>query len=138
MIAVAVSNTIRCLLIHATPASPLGPSYEAVDVPRAGAKKMEEIDVLKSTRLAEAKQDQGIAKTLLRGRPLNHAPKRSESLNSVLCIVVIPGDVVEIQERKHFVAVLLQATDKLAHGFASTKLAVKALVEPIDSGSVLS
>ena len=99
---------------------------------------MEEIDILKSTRLAEAKQDQKIAKTLLRGRPLNHAPKRSESLNSVLCIVVIPGDVVEIQEREHFITVLLQATDKLAHGFASAKLAGDALIEPVDSASVLS
>jgi hypothetical protein len=63
-----------------TPASALGPSHEAFDVPRAGAKKIEEIDIFKSTRLAEAKQDQKIAETLLRGRPFNHAPKRSESL----------------------------------------------------------
>jgi hypothetical protein len=49
MNAVAVS-TLR-FGVHATPASALGPSDEAFDVPRAGAKKIEEIDIsLPSTR----------------------------------------------------------------------------------------
>jgi hypothetical protein len=59
MNAVAVS-TLR-FGVHATPASALGPNDEAFGVPRAGAKKIEEIDIFKSIRLADAKQDQKIA-----------------------------------------------------------------------------
>jgi hypothetical protein len=39
----------------------------------------------------------------------------------VFCIVVIPGDVIEIQKSEHLVTVLLKAIDQFPRRFARTE-----------------
>src|SRR5207248_1540008 len=56
----------------------------------------------------------GVAKASLRGKPLYHAAKQCKRLHRVLCIIVVPWDIVEIQKSKHLIAVFLQAIDELA------------------------
>ena len=54
----------------------------------------------------------------------------------MLCIVVVPGDVIKIQEREHFVAIFLQAFDDLARCFALAESIRKTMVEAIDENPV--
>ena len=87
---------------------------EFVDVLCARAQKLEEINVFVFARLADAQQDEEFAKSIFRGRPLDHTPNRCKGLYCVLCIIVVPGDIIKVQEREHFVAVLLQAANELS------------------------
>ena len=59
--------------------------------------------------------------------PVDHAAKRRESLHGVLRIIVVPWDVVEIQKSEHLVAILLQALDELACGFAGINPSTRRL-----------
>jgi hypothetical protein len=54
----------------------------------------------------------------------------------MLRIVVVPGDVIKIQEREHFVAIFLQAFDDLARFFALAESIRKTMVEAIDENPV--
>ena len=40
----------------------------------------------------------------------------------MLCIVVVPGDIIKIQEREHFVVILLQAANELLCRFAGDQV----------------
>ena len=77
-------------------------------------------------------------KTFFCRRPLDHATKRGKCLHGMLCIVVVPWDVVEIQEREHRVTILLQAIDELARGFARAEPVGETLVKPIHGNPMLS
>ena len=79
---------------------------------------------------ANAQENKELSKAFLRGFPLDDTAKRRERLNSVLRIVVVPGNVIEIQECEHLVAVLLQALDELSCGFAGSDASGKMLIEP--------
>ena len=54
----------------------------------------------------------------------------------MLRIVVVPGDVIKIQEREHFVAIFLQAFDDPARCFALAESVRKTMVEAIDENPV--
>jgi hypothetical protein len=56
----------------------------------------------------------------------------------VFCIVVIPGDVIEIQKSEHLVTVLLKAIDQFPRRFARTEPVGETLVESIDENPMFS
>src|SRR5262245_32699336 len=94
---------------------------KVVDVLGTRKQKIKKIDVFTFASLAEAQQDKKIVKTFFRGVPLNHAAKHGKCFHGMLCIVVVPWDTIEIQEREHCVTILLQAIDKFARGFTSAE-----------------
>ena len=55
----------------------------------------------------------------------------------MLCVIVVPGDIIKVQEREHFVAVLLQATNEFLRCFAGDRAIGETIVETLDSTSVL-
>src|SRR5215469_4409703 len=77
-------------------------------------------------------------KTFLCSRPLYHAAKRCKRLHGVFCIIVIPGDVIEIQKSEHLVAVLVKAIDQFPRRFTRTESVGEALVESIDENLMFS
>ena len=109
-----------------------------VNVLCARAQKLEEINILTFARLADAQQDQEIAKSFFGRRPLDHTPNRCKGLYCVLCIVVVPGYIIKIQEREHFVAILLQAANELLCRFAGDQEIGETIVETVHRTPMLS
>src|SRR5829696_8657539 len=101
-------------------ASALPTSNEVVNVFRTGAQKIEEIHVLALTRLGNAQQNKDVAKASLRRMPLYHAATQCKCLHGVLCVIVVPWDIIEIQKSKHLIAILYQAIDQLPCSFTGT------------------
>ena len=101
-------------------------------------RKLEEIDVFVFARLADAQQDEEIAKSFFRRRPLDHTPNRCKGLYCVLRIVVVPGDIVKIQKREHFAAILLQAAYELLCRFTGDQVIGETIVETVDRTPVFS
>src|SRR5213076_3334048 len=72
---------------------------------KARTKKLQEVQVLSLTGLINTKKNQVVVNRVRCKGGSHHLPPRSEELDGVLGIVIVPGNAVVVQEDKQLVFV---------------------------------
>jgi len=114
------------------------PFDEIINVPESGSKKIKETDVLVFAGFANAEKYQIFVYPLFCSRTLEHLAVPSERFYGMFGIVIVPRDVIVVQESEQGSAILFEAICDLLRSLTRNDIGTEALVKTINREPVLT